>query len=258
MNLLGFASVGLSIAAFAGTYECLRTKPLGVRWTGCFFFTVLSIPSILSAVYYSHVLPEAAWFYTLRSWPGTELLGIFLGCAGGAVASVMNRFLLGVPLFVTTLLALIPYAKPVLWPIPEGAFSDRWRGNACMQSTFSTCGPASVSTILKRLGAAPSERTIARAAYSCASGTEAWYLARYVRRQGYAARFEFRDTFTPSVGLPALVGVKVGAGHFIAVLEANRDEVIFADPLNGEERLPMEKFRKRYQFTGFHMVIQKR
>jgi len=192
----------------------------------------------------------------MRSYPGVELFGIFIGCAGGAVASLLYRFLLGLPLFASVLLALIPYAKPILGPIPDSAFAERWSGDICFQSTPSTCGPASVCTILRHLGAHPSERTTARAAFSCSSGTEAWYLARYVRSIGFVPRFDFKDTFYPSVGLPAVVGVRLGAiGHFIAVLAVNGDQVAFADPLQGEQHLSIDRFRHRYQFTGFHMVI---
>ena len=48
-----------------------------------------------------------------------------------------------------------------------------------------------------------------------------------------------------------------GTGHFIAVLEVTGDQVTFADPTYGEEHLPLADFLRRYQFTGFHMVISK-
>ena len=258
-NHLGLTAVGLSIVLFAMTYELLRQKRWTIRLGFCCIFAVLAIPSILFAAYYLHVFPEEAWFYSIRSYRGVELLGVFLGCFGGAVASLMYRFLLGFPLFAAIVLGLIPYAKPVLGHIPDSAFAERWRGDVSIQSTPSTCGPASVCTILRRLGGAPSERTIARAAFSCTTGTEAWYLARFIRNQGFTARFDFRDTFIPSVGLPAVVGLRLGSlGHFIAVLAVDGDQVTFADPMIGEQRISIAQFRRRYQFTGFHMVISRR
>ena len=221
-------------------------------------FAVLAIPSLLFAVYYLHVLSERAWFYTFRSWTGTEFLVVFLGCTGGAAASLLHRFLLGVPLFAVIAVAVVPYVKPLMMPIPDSLFHEHWQDEVCLQSTPSTCGPASVSTIMKQLGGAPSEKATARAAHSYAGGTEAWYLARYVRSQGFRARFDFRETFTPSVGVPAVVGVRLGsAGHFIAVLEVSGDRVTVADPLRGKERLSLAEFYRRYEFTGFHMVITK-
>ena len=256
MNLLGATAVVCSVLAFALTYKHLRLRSLRVRLAFLFGFALLAIPSVLFAVYYLHVLPERAWFYTLRSWSGTEFLVVFLGCAAAAVASLLPRLLLGVPLFALLALGVVPYLKPLIGPLPDSVFHELWRGDICLQSTPSTCGPASVTTILRRLGAQTSEQAAARAAFSYAGGTEAWYLARYVRTKGFVPRFDFRRTFSPSVGLPAVVGVRLGGvGHFIAVLDISDDQVTFADPLSGQEHMPLSQFQRRYEFTGFHMVI---
>jgi predicted double-glycine peptidase len=54
------------------------------------------------------------------------------------------------------------------------------------------------------------------------------------------------------------VGVRWGrAGHFIAVLEIHDDQVTVADPLSGETRLTLTEFKHLYDFTGFHMVVQR-
>lgn len=244
--------------AFALTNADLRKRTITVRWALLCAFAFLAIPSVLFAVYYVHILPEQAWFYTLRSWRGTELLVVFLGCAGGAVASLLPRVLLVLPLFGSVVLAIVPFAKPLLGPIADSDFTEHWNGDVCMQSTASTCGPASVCTILKMFGVVPSERVTARAAFSYSGGTEAWYLARYVRSMGCVVRFDLRETFSRSAGLPAVVGVRLGgAGHFIAVLNVTGDQVTFADPLIGKDRMAISQFQKRYDFTGFHMVITK-
>ena len=220
-------------------------------------FVLLAIPSILFAVYDLHRLPERAWFYTLRSWRGSELLIVFLGGATGAFATLLPRPLLVLPLCALIAMAIVPYIKPLIGPLAENEFVERWDGDTCLQSTSSTCGPASVSTILRRLGAETTERETARAAYTYAGGTEAWYLARYVRSKGLIPRFDFRRTFDPA-DLPAVVGVRFGnVGHFIAVLNVKGDQVTFADPLRGEERLSISQFQKRYDITGFRMVITK-
>lgn len=258
MNTLGVISVVLSVLLFAVTHKLLKDRPAAFRWILLLVLSVLATPSVLFAVYYLHVLPEWAWFYEFRSRVGTELLVLFLGCAAGAAASILPRRVLVAPLLALLGLASVPYIKPLLRPIPNSTFQEHWQGGVCFQSTDSTCGPASVCTILKKLGRDASERTVARAAYSSASGTEAWYLARYVRSLGFLAKFDFRETFSPSAGLPAVVGVRIeGAGHFIAVLAVNDGKVNFADPLTGEETLPLAEFQKRYEFTGFHLVISK-
>jgi hypothetical protein len=257
-NPIGIAAAVLSVAAFALTYTQLRRRALHFRSAAFAALSLLAIPSVLFAIYYLHVLPEWAWFYTLRSWRGSELLVIFLGSAAGAFATLLPRWLLVLPLFFLVVLAIVPYLKPFAGPIADEVFEERWQGNVCLQSTPSTCGPASTSTILRQLGSDPSERAAARAAYSYVGGTEAWYLARYVREKGFLPRFDIRQTFSPDAGLPAVVGVRFGgAGHFIAVLTVDQEKVTFADPLSGEDTVSLSQFQRRYTFTGFHMVISK-
>lgn len=240
------------------THSKLRPCSFKTRLCWLIGFALLAVPSIGFAIYYLHVFPEREWFYSLRSWPGSEVLVLFLGCATGAFATLLPRLLLGVPLFVLLALAIVPYVKPLLGPLHDSDFQEQSRGDICLQSTASTCGPASISTILRRLGLPADERTTARAAFSYAGGTEAWYLARYVRSRGLAVRFDFRRTFSPAAGQPALVGVRLGgAGHFIAVLEFRDEQITFADPLRGEEHLSLSEFQKRYEFTGFHMVVKR-
>ena len=257
MNFFGVAAAVLSVVTFAVAHKRARHRSVSVRIGLLCIFALLAIPSVWFAVYYLHVLGEHAWFYTLRSWPGSEFLVIFLGCVGGLAASLLPRLLLGLPLFAVIAIAVAPYIKPLIGPLPESAFREQWQGDVCLQSTPSTCGPASVTTILRRFGINTTERATAKAAFSYAGGTEAWYLARYVRHCGLTPRFEFRNTFSPAVELPALVGVRLGGvGHFIAVLDFHDGQVTFADPLSGEEHLSLAEFQHRYVFTGFHMVIQ--
>jgi hypothetical protein len=258
MNLLGATAVVCSVLAFALTYHRLHQRRLAFRLASLCVFAILSIPSVLFAVYYLHVLPERAWFYTLRSWTGTEFLVIFLGCAAAAAASLLPRLLLGVPLFGLLALGVVPYIKPLIAPLPDSAFHELWKGDICLQSTPSTCGPAAVASILRRLGAQTSEEATARAAFTYAGGTEAWYLARYVRGMGFVPRFDFRRTYSASAGAPAVVGVRFGGvGHFIAVLDISDDQVTYTDPLHGQRRMTLSQFQRHYEFTGFHMVITK-
>jgi Peptidase C39 family len=258
MNILGAVAVAFSIWVFALTYRHLRHRSAIARLACFSALAPLAIPSVLFATYYLHLLPDREWFYTLRSWRGTEFLVVFLGGFAGAAASLLPRWLRLAPLISLMVTGAVPYIKPLIGPLPDHAFQERWQGDICLQSTEATCGPASVSTILAQLGARTSEKDVARAAFSSASGTEAWYLARFARSKGFVPRFYFKRPFSPAAGLPALVGVRVGGlGHFIAVLDLSSDHVTFADPLLGEERLSLSEFQRRYHFTGFHMVITK-
>jgi predicted double-glycine peptidase len=162
------------------------------------------------------------------------------------------------PLFALVALGAIPYMKPVLGPLEDTAFKNRKQGEYCLQSTTSTCGPASVCNVLQQLGVKVTEHDVARASYSYVGGTEAWYLARYIRSKGLAPKFDFRQGFAPSVGLPAVVGVRLaGMGHFIAVLKMDGDQVTFVDPAWGASRMSLLDFMGHYDFTGFHLVVGK-
>ena len=256
MNFLGVIAIIIGIVGFAGSYRFFNSKPLKVRFIACSILGILSIPSLLFAIYYLHILPERAWFYTLRSWSGSELFAVFLGGAGGALASLLPRFLLVLPLGLTIVTASVPYLKMMMNPLEVGELRGQWEGDACLQSTSSTCGPASSASILRYLNYPASEREIAIAAYSSSSGTEAWYLARHLRSRGLTTHFDFRQTFTPSVALPAVVGVSLGNfGHFIAVLKIHEGRVTVVDPLNGKREFKLAEFMKAYTFTGFHMTV---
>jgi hypothetical protein len=258
MNYTGAAAIVLSVIACAATKRLLGHRSISTRIYFLCGFALLSVPSAWFAIYYLHVLPEYEWFYTLRSWRGSEFLVVFLGCAGGVAASLIPRMLFGLPLFAVLALAVPPYIKPLVAPIPNDFFHERWEGDVCLQSTASTCGPASVATILRHLGVSATERQAARAAFSYEGGTEAWYLARYVRSLGLSPRFVFHHSFSPEAGQPALVGVRLGgAGHFIAVLDVHDDRITFADPCSGERCISLAQFQRRYTFTGFHMVIKR-
>lgn len=257
VNILGVVAAALSVAVFAVVYRVLTSRPWMMRLSVFGVFSLLSIPALLFSIYYLHILPERPWYYTLRSWTGSEFLVLPAGIAAGAAASLLPRVLLGIPLLGLVGMAVLPYLKPILGPLPDSAFTETWKGRVCMQSTPSTCGPATVSTILKNLDAESSELEAARAAYSYAGGTEAWYLARYVRTKGFSTAFVFGKPFSVASGLPAMVGTQIGGvGHFVAVLAAEGDVLTIADPLSGEERMTMKDFQRRYQFSGFTMVIR--
>ena len=219
---------------------------------------ILAIPGASFTAYYAHVLPEPSWYYEFRSWRGTECLLVVLGVAGGLVASLLPRILLMVPLFGAAAFATAPILKPLVRPIPEGALKDKWDSEVCLQSTPSTCGVASVATILRTFGVTVTESQLAREAHSYVGGTEAWYLARAVRQRGCGARFDFRSGFDPEIPLPAVVGVRLGGvGHFIPILSRGGGQFQIGDPLNGRETLSRDTLLERYVFTGFYMPIKK-
>jgi hypothetical protein len=171
----------------AGASAERNSKSSGLRITLLLLGLLFSIPGLLYVTYYLHVLDRAAWFYNFRAFPGTELLGSGLGLGAGWLQSKMQLDSAGerivLPLIASGLL-LVPFLKPLLDPVDLDQLSERCDGEVCMQSTGSTCGPASAATILRALGKPGSERELASEAFTSRGGTENWYLARALRRRG--------------------------------------------------------------------------
>ncbi len=258
-NWLGILAFALTLVVFGAIHRVAKHWPLRRRWWLAVVAAVAAIPGASFAVYYTHLLPEMAWYYQLRSLPGSELLLLFIGLAGGLVASLLPRCVLILPLFGVVALAIAPVLKPFLAPLDAASLHERWKKDVCQQSSASTCGPASAATILRQLGVQATEAELAAAAHSYAGGTEAWYLARALRSRGLDARFDFASDFAPDGGLPAIVGVRFGVtGHFIAVLGRDGERFVIGDPLIGRESLTREQLDHRYTFTGFHLRISRR
>ena len=258
-NWLGVVSGILAVVAFGAVYQrAKRATPERLRWP-LFLSVVASMPGAGFTIYYAHLFPEAGWFYQFRSVPGTEFLVIFIGVAGGIFAALLPRLLLVIPLLGVVLLSIAPIAKPFIGPIQDGTLKDEWDREICLQSSPSTCGAASMATILKYLGSDVTESELAAEAHSYAGGTEAWYLARAARSRGFKVQFDFESGFSPEGGLPAVVGVRLGSiGHFIAILRAEGDRFLVGDPLNGREILSRGDLLTRYKFSGFHMRVRSR
>lgn len=256
-NWTGVISAILAIAAFLVAYRVSRGIPVRKRVVIALVAMVAALPGATFAIYYLHVLPETAWYYGFRSIAGTELCMLFVGVAGGLVATFLPRLLLVLPLFAVVAFSAAPILKPFMGPIPAGSMRNEWDGGICLQSTPSTCGAASTATILKHYGVDVTEADLAAEAHSYAGGTEAWYLARAARSRGFDVAFVFSEGFAPEVGLPAVVGVRLGSvGHFIPILGREGDRFIVGDPLRGRELLSRGEMDRRYEFTGFHMRIK--
>lgn len=256
INLTGYAALALAVIALFATIRILAGTPPTRRILAFVCFSALAIPSVLVAVYYLHIMPETGTFYEFRSWRGSEFLIIFAGIAGGAAISLLPRLALIPILFCIAVLGIMPYIKPTVGPLDFSLLQDDWRNDTCLQSTASTCGPASICTILRRFGIDATEREAALASFSCAGGTEAWYLARFVRKSGLQAEFLLAGEIDYARELPVLAGVKIGGmGHFIAILDSDTQKITYSDPMTGMFTITHEEFAARYNFTGFRMRV---
>jgi hypothetical protein len=247
----------------------LPTFLLACMWfvLGSFFYTkhpraaiavgiLLAIPCGAAIFFYTHLLDRAVWYYQVRAMRGVELAFSGVGFLGGAVqrwnAAEERIGRMAVPAIFATIL-LIPFVKPIIKPIDLDALQDKCKGDVCLQSSGSTCGPAGAASILRSMGQNATEKELAKASYTYSGGTEAWYLARALRQRGVDTEFVINKTGLPA---PSIAGVKMGGGHFIAILKVSDASVTAVDPLSGEITATPEELRARYDFTGFFLTVR--
>lgn len=259
INWVGFFAVILAVVLFQFTYKRGLQLSFGRRALGLAVGTLLSLPAIWFTLYYFHFLPEPVWFYELRALRGSELLVVFLGVFGGFLASMLPRLLRTVPLFLVIGCGAAPFLKPIFRPLDRDVLRDRWQGDVCLQSTGSTCGAASTATVLKYFGIETTEKDVAKSAYTAGSGTEAWYLARFIRSQGLQANFVEGNGLDENIGFPAITGASIGVGHFIPILSFDKENgFTIADPLRKRETLRRRELEKRYDFTGVYLSVSEK
>ena len=266
MNWFGPLTIALGFVGYAlGTYLARKSTSQHSTSALACILVALVIPAAAYDLYYFKILGEPIWLYQLRSVPGSELLAPLSGLLAGwiqvrltprlTLSPLGKRFLM--PLILAFGLAL-PYLKPLLRPLPSSTLREQWKGEACLQSTASTCGPAAVATIVRSLGGHLSEAELAREAFTSGRGTENWYLARALRRHGWQTEFLLGDP--RSVRLPAVAGVRLkilgNSGHFIALLARHGDDFVLADPMEGRLTTTLSEMQAMYDFTGFFMTIR--
>jgi hypothetical protein len=258
-NWMGLAAAAAALVLFLLAWKAGIGFSMRRRLMLAAIATLIALPGLSFAFYYTHLFPEAAWYYEFRSWSGSEWFVSLVGIAGGLAASILPRRWLLFPLLATTAFAVVPFLKPLIAPMDSDALGNEWDGPVCLQSTGSTCGAASLSTVLGVHDIRVREKDVARAAHSYGGGTEAWYLARFARRQGAEARFTIDDGFAPEGGLPAIAGVKLGTiGHFIAILGEENGRYLVGDPMIGPRQFTRLELEEHYTFTGFHLRVERK
>lgn len=257
------------LTALAWTVASIATFALNTAWLAgrsrdfCWKWFVVTLgPALLGtsyALYYLHILPEPAWFYQWRSLPGSEVLVLALAVAGAALSALLPRWCRVVIVSGVVFLAFLPFAKPVWAPLDLDALENTWADGAARQSSRSTCGPASAATVLATLGIATQEVELAKAAHSSGTGTEAWYLARAIRRKGAEVDFLTNVNFPSEAPLPCIAGVKLlgGTGHFIPILAKEGSRYRIGDPLRSGEWVEEAELLRKYEFTGFCMAVRR-
>ena len=258
-RLMMWLLAGLFVAGVC-LFQCatVLTRQWGTAKRGWFVFllSVLSLPAASFSVYYLHLIPDTAGYFAFRSLPGVEWVLLIPAGAAGVLATFVPKWRFA--LLVCALLAVIvPFLKPLLKPVSVDRIGETWTDDVCLQSSQSTCGPASAATLLRQFGVDASESELARDSFSSSSGTEAWYLARAIRSRGVEVRFRFVDKVEEVVA-PAIIGIQFpnGFGHFIALRERKGEQMSIGDPLIGPETLHSSELLARGEFTGFALELR--
>jgi len=258
---------------WAGKKDWLVNRIYRYRIVGIGLTMAAAAPALLLATYYYHWLDNAAWFYAFRSARFTELPAAGIGLSAGMITQVSGQYfckrqMSALGAFLSVILALlcvliliIPYVKPVLLPLSL-PLQDRWSDGICIQTTPSTCGPASTATILRQYGWQVTEEQLAKECYSCGTGTENWYMARAMLRRGLIVNYLIAPRQSDELPYPAIAGTGAGgtgSGHFIAILGKDKagQRYIVGDPVSGRLVLDKNALRRRYSFTGFFMVVRR-
>jgi len=221
---------------------------------------VLCLPGALFAFYYLHILPEPPLLYQLRALPLSEGFLAAFGIAAGVWRSILPKVMKPLPTAATVFVLTLPFLKPVFRPLDLSSLTEHWEGDACIQSSVVTCGPASAASIMRFLGDRETKEShLAHDAWTSQSGTEAWHLARAVEQRGFKVRFLAPDGLPETKDLPGIIGTGGrGAGHFIAILEIANGEIVYVDPMRGKAHDKLDYFLKWHPLEPFFMSIQRK
>jgi hypothetical protein len=243
---------------YAVLYFLARQWSSRVRFVSWLIIAILSailfLPAVLYSFYYLHFFDGWCYFYQFRSHSVSNLYPSTLGWVAGLLYSISDRTCLKKYLYIVFIFfVLCPYLKIILTPLDSSTLQDRWNDGVCLQTSESTCGPASVATILTNaFNDRVTEQIVAASSYSTKTGTEIWYLAQYLRSKGYLVAFHTHSNGPYDC---SVAGVNYGGfGHFVAVIDCQAGNCRIADPMYGNLSPKQVQYLPS---TGFFMVIRK-
>ena len=253
------ALIGLILFYVSNKVFKVTNKTITKAWLIILSGILALISLVIPLAYLSDIVGANPQYAQFRAYPYTEMMVILsaplVGIVNGRLTSKKpNRLYTCLCLMATLVYISLPFLKPIIRPLQHN-LNNQWKDAVAIQTTASTCGPSSLATILKYYGKEDTEANIAAHAYTSASGSENWYLARYAKSQGFSYQF-LQEPELAKVPTPAIIGVRLGnAGHFIVLLAHKNGQFEVADPLSGKEILSLAQFNHKYHYTGFVLYI---
>lgn len=219
-------------------------------------FIILFVFSATNVAYYAHFFDNFVFYYTFRTqiWADytPSLSGLLVGYCIRIIPTFAKASILLLLVFISLIYIVGPWLKNLMLPIEYDTLPNKWRDNVSIQS-MGTCGPCSLANILNYNGITSTENILAKEAFTTASGTESWYLARCARRRGFKTKFIYNINHLEK---NSIIGINVGkAGHFISIVDIKNDLLFITDSLVGFQEIKINDFHQKYQFSGMALNL---
>ena len=187
---------------------------------------------------------------------------LFFAFAGHLVPCKSRR---GV-LFIVIILVLVVFQQ-TFWHLQNPAiynYKGKITDGVCQQTSFDTCGAASMVTLLNKMGVQASEGEMARLAMAApgkgiSPHQAAYALRKKLRQLGRSENAvisvpELRDL--QHLPKPFLAGIRFSfqTNHMISVLETTQEYLVVGDPISvGPKNWSWETFKKMW--SGIVIVL---
>jgi len=273
--LLSFTLLLFLAAAYVGLREYQRLvkrapdtslnnfhrQPGAVRFV-LLFLVILMVPSIFLVMHRPSLwlLPE--WLeLTLLWWSngfGAALFGLMFGLAWG---SFKREALPNARALVMTLIlcqSALLFMTAWMQRLVANQLSDvKWSGKMMLQSSGSSCAPASAANVAGLLGLHYSEQEMARFMSTRVAGTSPAFIIRGLQRAGIEGRkLADPDVNFSTLPLPAILIVDhPGAGpesHAVAAIrfDAEKKALEIWNPLVGLQMMTREELKRIWPGHG--------
>ena len=162
-------------------------------------------------------------------------------------------------LAIVIILVLV-VVQQTFWHLQEPdiyGYKGKITEGVCQQTSFDTCGAASMVTLLNKIGVQTSEGDMARLAMTAPGKGISPHQAAYAlrRKLGELGRSEKAVILVPDLKdlhdlpKPFLAGIRFSfrTNHMVCILETTKDNLVVGDPISvGPKNWSWENFRKMW------------